>query len=87
MMEKKRNDGRRNDGVKLPKFMLRKSSGDQLENQKIKIQKIKNLKNQNWFSKSLAFTLYKGFFRNKKRSGTSLSAWFLKKNIYLVIFY
>ena len=39
----------------------------------------------------LAFTSYKAFLKNKKRSGTSLptlfSAWFLKKNIYLVIFH
>ena len=38
-----------------------------------------------------AFTSYKAFFKNKKRSITSLSAsfsaWFLKKNISLVIFY
>ena len=39
----------------------------------------------------LAFTSYKAFLKNKKASGTSLpasfSAWFLKKNISLVIFY
>ena len=39
----------------------------------------------------LAFTSSKAFLKNKKRSGTSLPAsffaWFLKKNIYLVIFY
>ena len=39
----------------------------------------------------LTFTLYKAVFKNKKRSGTSLltlfSAWFLKKNIFIVIFY
>ena len=38
--------------------------------------------------RALAFTLYKAL---KKRSGTSLpvlfSAWFLKKNVFLVIFY
>ena len=37
------------------------------------------------------FTSYKTFLKNKKRSGTSLptsfSTWFLKKNIYIVIFY
>ena len=39
----------------------------------------------------LAFTSAKAFLKNKNRSGTSLPAsffaWFLKKNIYLVIFY
>ena len=39
----------------------------------------------------LAFTSYKAFVKNKKRSGTSLSAsfsaWFLKKNISVVILY
>ena len=39
----------------------------------------------------LAFTLCKAFLKNKKSSGTSFpasfSAWFLKKNIYPVIFY
>ena len=37
------------------------------------------------------FCSYKAFLKNKKRSGTSISdsilAWFLKKNIYLVLFY
>ena len=37
------------------------------------------------------FILYKAFLKSKKSSGTSLpawfSAWFLKKNIHLVIFY
>ena len=37
----------------------------------------------------LAFTSYKAFLKNKKRSGTSLpasfSAWFLMKNISLVL--
>ena len=41
--------------------------------------------------RSPAFTSYKFFLTNKKRSGTSLSAsfsaWFLKKNISLVILY
>ena len=41
--------------------------------------------------KPLAFTSYKAFLKNKKRPGTSLpvsfSAWFLKKNISLVIFH
>ena len=41
--------------------------------------------------KQLAFTLCKAFLKNKKRSGTSrpasFSAWFLKKNISLAIFY
>ena len=40
---------------------------------------------------SNCFYLIKSFFKKQKRSGTSLpdsfSAWFLKKNIYLVIFY
>ena len=39
----------------------------------------------------LAFSSYKAFRKNKKSSGSSLpaslSAWSLKKNIYLVIFY
>ena len=39
----------------------------------------------------LAFTSYIAYFKNKKRSGTSLpvsfSAWFLKKDISSVIFY
>ena len=39
----------------------------------------------------LAFTSYKAFLKNKKRSGTSLpasfSAWFLKKYISVVILY
>ena len=39
----------------------------------------------------LAFTLHKAFLKEKKRSGTSLpysfSAWFLKENISLVMFY
>ena len=39
----------------------------------------------------LAFTSYKAFIKNKKRSRTSLptsfSAWFLKKNVSVVIFY
>ena len=39
----------------------------------------------------LAFTSYIAYSKNKKRSGTSLSAlfsaWFLKKNISVVIFY
>ena len=39
----------------------------------------------------LAFTSSKAFLKNKKRSGTillvSFSAWFLKKTIFLVIFY
>ena len=39
----------------------------------------------------LGFTSYKDFLKNKKRSGTNLSAsfsaWLLKKNISLVIFY
>ena len=39
----------------------------------------------------LRFISYKTFWKNKKRSRTSLpalfSAWFLKKSIYLVIFY
>ena len=38
-----------------------------------------------------AFTTHKAFFKNKNRSGTSLtasfSAWFLKKNIFFVILY
>ena len=38
----------------------------------------------------LSFILYKAFLKNKKSSGTSLStsvfAWFLKKNIFHVIF-
>ena len=38
-----------------------------------------------------AFTSYKAFLKNKKRSGTSLpasfSAWVLKKNIFVVIFH
>ena len=42
-------------------------------------------------SRPLAFTSYKAFSKNKKRSGTSLpasfSAWFLKKNIFIIIFY
>ena len=49
---------------------------------------------RNWLKLScrpLAFTSYKAFLRNKKRSGTSLlasfSAWFLKENISLVIFF
>ena len=41
--------------------------------------------------KTLAFTLYKAFLKNEKRSGTSptasFSAWFLKKNVSLLIFY
>ena len=41
--------------------------------------------------RSLAFTTYKAFLKNKKWSGTSLcasfSALFLNKNIYLVIFH
>ena len=41
--------------------------------------------------RALAFTSYKALLKNKKRSGTSLtasfSAWFLKINILLVIFY
>ena len=41
--------------------------------------------------KPLAFTSCKAFLKNKKKSGTSplapYSALFLKKNIYLVIFY
>ena len=36
-------------------------------------------------------TLYKAFLKNKKMSGTSLSAtfsaWFLNNNIYLIILY
>ena len=39
----------------------------------------------------LAFTSYKAFLRNKRRSGTSLpvsfSAWLLKKNVFDIIFY
>ena len=39
----------------------------------------------------LAFSSFEVFLKNKKRSGTSLldsfSAWYLKKNIFLVIFY
>ena len=39
----------------------------------------------------LTFSFYKAFLKNKRRSGTSLpasfSAWFLKKNIFHVIFY
>ena len=39
----------------------------------------------------LAFTSYKAILKNKNRSGTSLSAsfsaWFLKKNISVVVFY
>ena len=42
-------------------------------------------------SKPLAITSYKAFLKNKKRSGiclpASISAWFLKKNISIVIFY
>ena len=41
--------------------------------------------------RSLAFTSNEAFLKNKKRTGTSLpnsiSAWYLKKNIYLVIFF
>ena len=41
--------------------------------------------------RSLAFTSYKVFLENKMRSGISLPAsfcdWFLKKNIFLVMFY
>ena len=41
--------------------------------------------------KPFAFTSYKAFIKNKKRSETSLpasfSAWFLKKNISVVIYY
>ena len=41
--------------------------------------------------RTLVITTYKAFLKNKKRSGTSLSAsfsaWFLKKNISVVIFY
>ena len=40
---------------------------------------------------TIFFTSYKVCLKNKKRSGTSFpasfSAWFLKKNIYVVIFY
>ena len=39
----------------------------------------------------LTFSFYKAFLKNKRRSGTNLpasfSAWFLKKNIFHVIFY
>ena len=39
----------------------------------------------------LAFTSYKAFLKNKKRSGTSLptsfSAWFFKKNISVIFYY
>ena len=41
--------------------------------------------------RAFTFTSYKAFLKSKKRSGNSLpasfSAWFLKKNIYIVIFY
>ena len=44
-----------------------------------------------WSCTPLTFTSYKAFLKNKKRSRTSLtasfSAWLLKKNIYLVVFY
>ena len=47
-----------------------------------------------WFelsSRPFAFTSYKAFLKNKKRSETSLPtsfpAWFLKKSISLVLFY
>ena len=42
-------------------------------------------------SRPLAFTTYEAFLKNKKRSGTSMtasfSAWLLKKNISLIVFY
>ena len=42
-------------------------------------------------SKPLAISSYKAFLKNKQRSGiclpASISAWFLKKNISIVIFY
>ena len=42
-------------------------------------------------SRPLAFTSYEAFLKNKKRSGTSItasfSAWLLDKNISLIIFY
>ena len=43
------------------------------------------------YTETIAFTSNKAFLKNKKRCGTSLpasfSAWFLKKNISLVILY
>ena len=53
------------------------------------VEGYRNILKLSW--RPLAFTSYKAFLKNRKRSGislrTSFSAWFLKKNLSLVIFY